>query len=78
MAHSDFTLTRDGNIKFHGSVVGTWAKRDIWKEMHSRNGRDISGNKLVHFVYKFQLNTGYSYDFCYTVKEMKELIQKHY
>lgn len=58
------TLNKDGGFRFakNGEIlcgiakVGTWRKRNIWKENGGR--RDKSGQKLVPVIYEAHLNDG--------------------
>ena len=73
----EIQLKKNGNIMCDGVKVGTYKKRDIWKEMGTN---DASGNNLVHFLYDGKLTYGREKPYgilAYTRKEFVNLIKIH-
>ena len=51
-----FRFAKNGEILCGVAKVGTWNKRDIWKENGGRRNR--SGCLLVHYFWEATLNDG--------------------
>lgn len=73
---SMLTFKQDGAIKIGAYTIGTWEKVDVWKKCGSlRNpSRDISGNKLVHYMWDAHLVNGHDCMACYTREELRKAI----
>jgi len=67
-------LKKNGTIDANGSIIGTWLSVDVWSENGS--SRDRSGNKLVHYQYKANLNDG-SEIMQYTKADLRQAIINH-